>query len=151
VKVEVRREARETAPEAAPEAEPMEEAVEEVPQEPTPAPATVAAKAAAPVKDRFTREIEAVLSEDLTDLFLKLPPEKREAFRLKGEETASKVRVLLSSAKVNVKKILLLIVDWLKMIPGVNKFFLEQEAKIKADKLLLLAKAERAEGANQLA
>jgi len=28
--------------------------------------------------------------------------------------------------------------DWLKILPGVNKFFLEQEAKIKTDKILAL-------------
>jgi len=28
--------------------------------------------------------------------------------------------------------------NWLKLIPGVNKFFLEQEAKIKTDEVLKL-------------
>lgn len=96
-------------------------------------------------KDEATKQIEEILSEDLTDLFLNMSPEQQEEFRAKGEETASKIRVLLSSAKVGVKKILALITDWLKLIPGVNKFFLEQEAKIKTDKILLNAEDFRKE------
>jgi len=98
------------------------------------------------IKDEVVQQIENILSEDLTDMFLKMSPQQQEEFRAKGEETASKIRVLMSSAKVNVKKILLLITDWLKMIPGVNKFFLEQEAKIKTDKILLNTEDFRSEG-----
>jgi hypothetical protein len=98
------------------------------------------------IKDEITQEIENLLSEDLTDLFLKMNPAEQEIFRLKGEETASKIRVLLSSAKLNVKKVLFLIRDWLKMIPGVNHFFLEQEAKIKTDKILSTAEERRGQG-----
>ena len=47
-----------------------------------------------------------------------------------------KINELLSHAKVKVNKIIALIRDWLKLIPGINKFFLEQETKIKADNLL---------------
>lgn len=106
------------------------------------------ARSAAPtiVKDEVAKQIEEILSEDLTDLFLNMNPEQQEEFRAKGEETASKIRVLLSSAKVGVKKILALITDWLRLIPGVNKFFLEQEAKIKTDKILLNAEDFRKEG-----
>lgn len=151
VRVEVRAEPRETAAEA-PEAVPetAAEAPAEAPQEAAPPPAPVAVKAASPAKDRFTREIEAVLADDMTELFLKMPPPRQEEFKRKGEETAGKIRVLLSSAKVNVRKVLALIVDWLKMLPGVSAFFLEQEAKIKTDRLLLLAKAEREGSANDI-
>jgi hypothetical protein len=45
-----------------------------------------------------------------------------------------------------VKKILALIRDWLKLIPGVNRFFLEQEAKIKTDKILLAAEEKKQQG-----
>lgn len=112
---------------------------------PPSAPVAIPAPVVLP-KDEITREIEELLAEDLTDLFLKMNPAEQEAFRLKGEETASKIRVLLSAAKVNVKKILFLIRDWLKMIPGVNRFFLEQEAKIKTDKILLSVEDRRREG-----
>ena len=55
-----------------------------------------------------------------------------------GEETASKIAQLLEAAKVKTRKIFDLIVKWLRIIPGINRFFLEQEAKIKADKILRL-------------
>jgi len=89
-----------------------------------------------PVKDPELVEIETILSEGLENLYKELPDNRRAEFKQKGEETASAIRALLSSAKVKVTKIVALIVKWLKMIPGVNKFFLEQESKIKADKLL---------------
>lgn len=59
-------------------------------------------------------------------------------FKQAGEETAGKISILLQTAKVQVKKIVELIVAWLRIIPGVNSYYLEQEAKIKADKILTM-------------
>lgn len=108
--------------------------------------ASVVPAAPSVTKDEVTQEIEDILSEDLTDLFLKMNPQEQEEFRAKGEETASVIRQLLSAAKVNIKKIFFLITEWLKLIPGVNKFFLEQEAKIKTDKILDSAEEFRQKG-----
>jgi len=49
-----------------------------------------------------------------------------------------KINTLLDKAKINLGKIASLIRKWLSIIPGVNKFFLEQEAKIKADEIMKL-------------
>lgn len=103
----------------------------------------VAVKKTAPPKDRLTLEIEAVMEDDLTDLFLTLPPEKRAAFKKKGEETATVIRRILNKARFNAKLIFTALKNWLRLIPGVNQFFLEQEAKIKTDKILLIAEEER--------
>ncbi|KKT71356.1 MAG: hypothetical protein UX09_C0027G0003 [Candidatus Uhrbacteria bacterium GW2011_GWE2_45_35] len=128
---------------------------ESVEAAPTPAevtpPSSVPQAAAAPVvepevKDELEKTIENILSEDLTDLFLDMNPEQQEAFREKGEETASKIREILNSTKINIRKIVSLIIDWLRMVPGVNKFFLEKEAKIKTDKILLSSEDFRQEG-----
>ena len=97
-------------------------------------------------KDAMTQQIEEIMEEDLTDLFLKMTPEQQAKFKLEGEVTAGKIRQLVASAKVKTKKILLLIVDWLRLIPGVNKFFLEQEAKIKTDKILLEVEDQKRQG-----
>lgn len=115
---------------------------------PPPVPMAPAAHAPAPAtpKDEFTQEIESILSEDMTDLFLKMNPAQQDAFKKRGEVTAGKVRELLSKAKVNVGNVLKLIRDWLKMIPGVNKFFLEQAAKIKTDKVLDAREDRRQKG-----
>ena len=82
--------------------------------------------------------IDTILSEGLNEIFLKMKPAEQKVFQEKGEETVSKINELLSKTKIHVTKIISLIRAWLKMIPGINKFFLEQEAKIKADKILRL-------------
>ncbi len=93
--------------------------------------------APAPVaKDSILIEIENVLSEHLEEIFAGMTPQQQMAFQQKGEETAREVKTLLQETKVKVREILNLIKEWLQMIPGVNKFFLEQEAKIKTDRLL---------------
>lgn len=93
---------------------------------------------APPPQSEEMAEIERILSDGLEDIYLELPPAAQAQFRLKGEETAAKVLTLLQQAKVQVDKVLAAIRDWLKIIPGVNKFFLEQEAKIKTDRLLAI-------------
>ncbi|MBI3573125.1 MAG: hypothetical protein HY092_02915 [Candidatus Kerfeldbacteria bacterium] len=82
--------------------------------------------------------VEAILSDRLGDTYLRMDPQTQVRFKEVGEETARQIHGLLQAAKVQTQKILLLIINWLKIIPGVNQFFLEQEAKIKADKLLAL-------------
>lgn len=91
-------------------------------------------------KDELTEKIEKILEEDLYELYSKLPPEKQRAFKTKGEEAAGKIRELLAHAKVKLRKLMRIIFEWLKLLPGVNRYFLEQEAKIKADKILKIAK-----------
>lgn len=89
-----------------------------------------------PPKDPMLADIERVLSEDLTDAFLAMPPDKQAAFKRAGEETAGRIREMLAAATVSAKKIFDQIREWLRMIPGINRFFVEQEAKIKTDKIL---------------
>ncbi len=82
------------------------------------------------------KQVEDILAEDLEGIYQQMPPDRQAAFKAKGEEVARKIVSILHSAKIRIKDILELIRGWLKLIPGVNKFFLEQEAKIKADKIL---------------
>jgi hypothetical protein len=102
---------------------------------PTPVPST-------PAKDRLEKEIESVLEEDLSDMYKHLPPETQKEFRIQGEKTVAAIRLLTGHAKKHARKILHLIKRWLRLIPGVNRFFLEQEAKIKTDKIVLIAEEE---------
>ncbi|MFH1314980.1 MAG: hypothetical protein ABIH67_01130 [Candidatus Uhrbacteria bacterium] len=104
----------------------------------------------APEKDEITQELESILSDDLEDLYFQLPPNKQKEFKIKGEETAGLIKQMLYSTKVKGRKIVGWIKDWLKMIPGVNKFFLEQEAKIKTDQILLLAEEEKKKQAGEI-
>lgn len=88
------------------------------------------------IKDELEEKIEEIMSEDLGEEYKKMSPKEQQKFKEVGEETASKIKKILIKSKVNIRKIIGLLVKWLKMIPGINKYFLQQEAKIKADKLL---------------
>lgn len=95
-----------------------------------------------PARDRLTIKVEKLLESGLEDAYQALSPLAQQEFKLKGEQTASKIRELMRSAKIKVKKIFKLIFEWLSMLPGINHFFLEQEAKIKTDKIIELKKQE---------
>ena len=95
-----------------------------------------------PTKDKVYQKVESILEEDLEDMYHQLPLEKQSEFKAKGEETTGKIQEMVKSTHVKARKIVHWIKSWLKMIPGVNKFFLEQEAKIKTDKILDLAEEE---------
>ncbi len=82
------------------------------------------------------KQIESILANGLADLYVKMPADKQQEFKLAGEQTARKINSLLDQAKIKIKEIIDLIRKWLLIIPGVNKFFLEQEAKIKADEIM---------------
>jgi hypothetical protein len=95
------------------------------------------------VRDEVTKQVEHLMQEGLEDAYKELTPTQQQEFKIKGEETARNIRELLRAAHVKVKKIFKLIFEWLKLLPGINKFFLEQEAKIKADRILALKQRER--------
>lgn len=99
-------------------------------------------------KSPVLEKIENILEEDLEQIYFSMPPQKQAEFNKVGEETATKIEGLLGGVKVQVKKILVLIMNWLKIIPGINRFFLEQEAKIKTDELLKLKGDQIGKGSN---
>jgi hypothetical protein len=115
--------------------------VVEQPSEPVPVvpdvPAVVAPVVAA-LKDSTVRAVENILEEDLGDAFHKMTPELQVKFRKEGERITAVIVTMVRNAKVNARVVLKLIATWLKLIPGVNHFFLAQEAKIKTDKILKL-------------
>lgn len=90
------------------------------------------------VKSETLKNIENILSQDLEEIYQSLPDNLKNKFKQEGEETAFKIEELLNQAKVVVYKIIDLIKNWLSIVPGVNKFFLEQETKIKTEKILAL-------------
>jgi len=84
------------------------------------------------------KKIEKILETGLEDIYLSLPADKQREFTKEGEKTMKEINTLLDKVKINIGKIVSLIKKWLSLIPGVNKFFLEQEAKIKADEIMKL-------------
>lgn len=93
-----------------------------------------------PLADPITQKIEKIMEENVGDAYSRLSPLAKQEFKLKGEVTAQKISELLKSTHIKVKKIFKLILEWLKILPGVNRFFLEQEAKIKTDRIIELYK-----------
>jgi len=92
------------------------------------------------VRDQVTLQIEQVMQDGLVDAYKELTPVQQQEFKIKGEKTAREIRELLKRSRVKIKTIFKLLVEWLKLLPGVNRFFIEQEAKIKADKILSLTR-----------
>ena len=88
------------------------------------------------------KKVEGILEEGLEDMYTKMMPIEQQKFKIKGEETTNLILQLIHQHKIKIKKVFELIKKWLKMIPGVNKFFLEQTAKIKTDKILAEAKKD---------
>lgn len=100
-------------------------------------------------KDPVTQKLESILEEDLKEAYMGMDPEKQAEFKAKGEEVVGTIRTMIKTAKFSAKKVVKLIRDWLRIIPGVNKFFLEQETKLKTDKIAVVAEEENKNSIDQ--
>lgn len=94
----------------------------------------VATSVLPPEPDRAA--IESILSDGLGELYRGLPTQVQEKFRVQGEQVSSKIQEMITHAKITARKVAALIRSWLRLIPGVSHFFLEQEAKIKTDRVM---------------
>lgn len=110
-----------------------------VPTKPT---AAAPAPVAAP-KDEVTIKVEKIMEEGLGELYASLPDKAKPIFREKGEQAATEIAGMVRSFKLNVSRVIRLIRDWLLVVPKVNRFYLEQEAKIKTDELIDLVEARK--------
>lgn len=98
-----------------------------LPQTPSPA-----ISSAATVEGRLRQ----ILSEDMAELLTALPADKKFEVQTEGLKTIAQIQKLLKQAHLQIRKIFQLIWQWLKRIPGLNRFFLEQEAKKKTEEIL---------------
>lgn len=122
------------APRETPQAAPVAQASHVVPiEERVATPAT---------KSERLHGIEKVMTSGLEEIYSSLDPRTKAIVKTEGEKTASQIEQLLERGQAAAKKILHLIRSWLQKIPGVNKFFLEQESKIKTDKIMAMNKRE---------
>lgn len=97
------------------------------------------------VKSESRKKIESILSEDLKEIFQGMDAAHKAEFKKQAAETASALEILIATAKATAKKVAKLISEWLKIIPGINQFFLEQEAKLKTDKILAMTREHKEE------
>ena len=145
----------------APEAAETRPAAETAPQgaevraampEQAPAPVATAktsakADAAPQEKDKYRVKVERILEQNLWDLYFALPQGSREKFKAEGEKAAATLRAAIEGKKVKPNQVLGAVHKWLKTIPRVNPYFLEQEAKIKTDQVMdLVAERRKEEG-----
>lgn len=96
-----------------------------------------------PPKSETLTKVEKILEKDLGSIYFKMPSENKKNFKIKGEEISLKIEEMIETGKAVARKILALIRSWLQMIPGVNRFFLEQEAKIKTDMIIDYVEKEK--------
>ena len=90
------------------------------------------------------KQVEALLSEGLQQLYLSLPEGRRAAFKQKGEQIANTITDMIMYGKAKVKEVWSLITSWLGTISGVNKYYVEQEIKIKTDRIMEYAETVHA-------
>lgn len=90
-------------------------------------------------KDQVTVEVENILEKGLKDVYGNLPDNLKPLFKAKGEETALTISEMIKKTAVKIGEVMKLIFNWLRIIPGLNRFYLEQEAKIKADQIMVLS------------
>ncbi len=82
------------------------------------------------------KEIEDALADGLENIYLAMDSLTQQRFKSAGEEASRGISDLIASGKATARKIIDIIRRWLSIAPGINKFFLEQEAKIKTDKIM---------------
>ncbi|MBU0624924.1 hypothetical protein KKF05_01130 [Patescibacteria group bacterium] len=99
-------------------------------------PAIQAIKTTTAARDPLLSLVERELEDGLWDVYRELSPSLRVRFKAEGERIARVVRDGMATGRLTAKRLIEMIIDWLKMIPHVNKWFLRQEAKIKADALM---------------
>ncbi len=104
-----------------------------------------------PIMDPVRMEIEHALSDGMYEYYAAMPPAAQHQFKMQGEELARTITTMVQSLHFEIMKVAMLIKKWLMMIPGVSPYFLEQEAKIRADKVATIARfeAERTKGPHQ--
>ncbi|MBP9762969.1 hypothetical protein KBD34_05145 [Patescibacteria group bacterium] len=98
--------------------------------------ATPAAPAIAIPPDKVAEDVDTILKDGLEEAVAAMPEDAKQRFWQKGKEIGALVADMVRHYKVEVKRVLHLLKEWLISIPGVNRFFLEQEAKIKTDRIL---------------
>lgn len=91
----------------------------------------------------LVKKIEDTMADGLADAYQAMDPNTQQEFKRVGEETASAISKLLSQSKIQVQKIVNLLLRWLRIIPRVNPYYLEQQAKIKADAIVAMTHPPR--------
>lgn len=98
-------------------------------------------QAATDPRAKMLKDVEGILSDGLGDVYKALPKDRQLIFRQKGEEIANKITDMIIYGKAKAKEVWKLVMEWLGSLPGINKYFLEQEMKIKTDRVMMFAES----------
>lgn len=95
------------------------------------------------VKDEVYEEVEKIVEDGLGTFVETMEPGAKERFLKKGRDVTAIIAGMVRGMHVKTKEVFRLLKEWLLTIPGVNKFFLEQEVKIKTDRIAELDRVRR--------
>ena len=91
-------------------------------------------------------DIEMALADGLESAYAALAPADQAKFRQVGEALASMLEPMVTRGELDLHRVHHGIVAWLKLLPSKGKYFvyyLIQEAKVKTDAMLALARRAR--------
>ncbi len=89
-------------------------------------------------KSELFLSIEKILEDGIGEYYATMPPKLQRRFVEYGTKTTRVIEKLFLSKKNKIIQIAQHIKEWLDIIPHASPFYLEQEAKIKADKIMRL-------------
>lgn len=101
----------------------------------------VSSQATTDPRAKMLKDVEGILSDGLGEVYKALPKDRQLVFRQKGEEIANKITDMIIYGKAKAKEVWKLVMEWLGSLPGINKYFLEQEMKIKTDRVMMFAES----------
>ncbi len=95
-------------------------------------------------KTPLRKQIESILADNsITAIYKGLPAERQEIFQKTGEKLAEDIDHMMNANKMNEYKILAGIEKWLGIVPKVDKYYLQQEAKTMLDRVVALFEEQR--------
>ncbi|MBI5466667.1 MAG: hypothetical protein HY975_00415 [Candidatus Kerfeldbacteria bacterium] len=88
--------------------------------------------------DLLRRRIEDILAEGLEKTFRSLPAAEQSRFKTVGEQAAVRLTSEVKHRTPRLERLIMIVQSWLRLIPNLNPYYLEQEAKIKVEKILMM-------------
>lgn len=95
------------------------------------------------IKDEVYEEVEKIVEDGLGPFVETMEAGAKDRFLKKGRDVTAIIAGMVRGMHIKTKEVFRLLKEWLLTIPGVNKFFLEQEVKIKTDRIVELDRVRR--------
>ena len=89
-------------------------------------------------KSQTFLSIEKILEDGVGEYYATMPPKLQKRFKDNGTKITRSIEKLFLSKQNKIVEIAKLVHDWLDIIPHASPFYLEQEAKTKADEIMRL-------------